>query len=62
MYTIVKLAAMQSRAPNNEILVSMSPWENTRGNKKTQPVKSIDAIESLRPDRKSTRLNSSHPV
>ena len=61
MYTIVKLAAMQSRAPNNEILVSMSPWENTRGNKKTQPVKSIDAIESLRPTLSTIKADTIDP-
>jgi hypothetical protein len=47
MYTIVKLADMQSRAPNRETLVSISVREKISGNKKTQLVKSIDAIDSF---------------
>jgi hypothetical protein len=49
MYTIVKLADMQSRAPNRETLVSISVREKISGNKKTQLVKSIDAIDSFLP-------------
>lgn len=61
MYMIVKLAEMQSRAPNNEILVSISVRENTSGNKKTQLVKSIEAIESLRPILSTIMTDTSDP-
>ena len=61
MYTIVKLAEMQSRAPNNEILVSISVREKTSGNKKTQLVKSIEAIESLRPILSTIMMDTNDP-
>ena len=61
MYTMVKLDEIQSRAPNREILVSISVRENTSGNKKTQLVKSIDAIESLRPNLSTTMADISDP-
>lgn len=61
MYTMVKLAAIQSRAPNKEIVVSISVRENTSGNKKTQLVKSMDAIESLRPNLSTTMADSIDP-
>jgi hypothetical protein len=61
MYIIVKLAAIQRRAPKREILVSNSVRENTSGNKKTQLVKSIDAIESLRPNLSTTMAETRAP-
>lgn len=61
MYTMVKLAEIQSRAPNREIVVSISVRENTSGNKKTQLVKSMDAIESLRPNLSTTMADSNDP-
>jgi len=61
MYTMVKLAEIQSRAPNREILVSISVREKTNGNRKTQLVKSIDAIESLRPNLSTTMADISDP-
>ena len=61
MYTMVKLADIQSRAPNREILVSISVRENTSGNKKTQLVKSIDAIESFRPNLSTIMADRNDP-
>lgn len=61
MYTMVKLADIQSRAPNREILVSISVRENTRGNKKTQLVKSIDAIDSFRPNLSTIMADRNDP-
>ena len=49
MYIIVKLADIQSLAPNRETVVSMSVREKISGNKKTQLVKSIDAIDIFLP-------------
>jgi hypothetical protein len=61
MYRMDKLADMQSLAPNNEIPVSMSAWENTSGNRKTQAVKSIDAIESFRPTLSTIKAEATDP-
>jgi hypothetical protein len=58
---MVKLAAIQSRAPNREILIIISVRENTSGNKKTQLVKSMDAMESLRPNRSTTMADRIDP-
>lgn len=61
MYTMVKLADIQSRAPNREILVSISVRENTSGSKKTQLVKSIDAMERFRPNLSTIMADRNDP-
>lgn len=61
MDRIMKLAEMQTRAPNREMDVVTSDTLKIRGTKKMQLVKNISSIESFRPILSMTKAAITSP-